>query len=179
MNYVALLRGINVGGRNLMAMASLKACLEGAGFTRVETLIQSGNVVFCAARKSTKALATQIEDAIESASGVRPPVLVVSLEQMRQVHADAPAAWKRGNDLRRNIAFLFPPVSAAKAVIEVEGRPGVDEVATGKGVLYLTTPIRYIGRSKLAKIVGKPIYRYLTIRTYATCQKILALMERG
>jgi uncharacterized protein (DUF1697 family) len=177
--YLALLRGINVGGRNPIGMASLKACLESAGFTRVATLIQSGNVVLCAARQSTRSLAKQIENALESEIGLRPPVLVVSHERMRQVLAAAPAGWKRGTDLRRNIAFLFPPLSAATAATEVELRPGVDEVATGNGVLYLTTPIRDIGRSKLARIVSRPIYQQLTIRTFGTCEKILALMERG
>jgi len=176
MTYVALLRGINVGGKNLLKMAALKACLDGAGFEGVRPFIQSGNVIFRASRGGVTALAARIEDAIESAIGVRPPVVVVSRDRLKQIVAEAPAVWKDADDLRRNIAFLFPPVSAARAVTEVEIRTGVDTVKAGKGALYLTTVLRDAARSRLSKIVGRPIYQHMTIRTYGTCQKILALM---
>ena len=176
MTYVALLRGINVGGKNLLKMAALKACLEGAGFERVVTFIQSGNVIFSAPRGGAIALAARIEDAIESAIGVRPPVVVVSRERLQQVVSEAPAVWKDADDLRRNVAFLFPPLSAANALTEVELRAGVDTVKPGKGVLYMTTVLRAAARSRLTKIVGRPVYQRMTIRTYGTCQKILALM---
>ena len=178
MTYVALLRGINVGGKNILKMSALKVCLDGAGFEGVETFIQSGNVIFRAARSSAAALAVRIEDAIASDIGVRPPVVVVSHDRLRQILAEAPARWRRGDELRRNIAFLFPPVSAARAVTEVDVRAGVDAVEAGNGVLYLSTMLRDAGRSLLTRIVLKPIYRQMTIRTYGTCQKILALMER-
>lgn len=176
MTYVALLRGINVGGRNLLKMASLKACLEGAGFEGVATFIQSGNVIFSAPRGGATTLAARIEDAIESETGVRPPVVVVARDRLQQILSEAPAVWKDADDLRRNVAFLFPPVSAARALTEVQLRSGVDTVKAGKGVLYMTTVLRDAARSRLTKIVGRPIYQHMTIRTYGTCQKILALM---
>ena len=64
MTYVALLRGINVGGKNITKMAALKACLEEAGLDRVETFIQSGNVVFETRQKSLARLTAQIDAAI-------------------------------------------------------------------------------------------------------------------
>ena len=72
MTYVALLRGINVGGKNITKMAALKACLENAGFDRVETFIQSGNVVFESGQRSAAKLTSQIDAAVESALGIRP-----------------------------------------------------------------------------------------------------------
>ena len=178
MTYVALLRGINVGGRNITKMAALKACLENAGFARVETFIQSGNVVFESAQKSAARLAPTIDAAAESALRINPRVVVLSREGLKTVLSDAPAAWRSRTDLRMNIAFLRPPVTAAAALKEVEVRPGVDSVESGKGVLYLSTTLRDLGKSRLSRIVTKPVYQDMTIRSFGTCHKILTLMDR-
>jgi uncharacterized protein (DUF1697 family) len=178
MTYVALLRGINVGGRNITQMAALKACLEGAGLDRVETFIQSGNVVFETRQKSTAKLTAQVDAAIETALGIDPRVVVLSRDRLETVLDEVPAAWRSKAGLRMNIAFLRPPVTAALALKDVDVRPGVDVVEAGKGVLYMTTVLRDLAKSRLARIVTKPVYQEMTIRTYRTCQKILALMDR-
>jgi len=178
MTYVALLRGINVGGRNITRMAALKACLETAGFARVETFIQSGNVVFESAQKSAAKLAPEIDAATESALGINPRVVVLSRDRLKTVLSDAPAAWRSRTDLRMNIAFLRPPVTAAAALKEVDLRAGVDSVEGGKGVLYLSTTLRDVGKSRMSRIVTKPVYQEMTIRSYGTCYKILTLMDR-
>jgi uncharacterized protein (DUF1697 family) len=178
MTYVAFLRGINVGGKNITKMAALKACLENAGFDRVETFIQSGNVVFESGQRSAAKLTSQIDAAVDAALGLDPRVVVLSRDLLKAVLAGAPAAWRSRTDLRMNIAFLRPPVTAAVALKEVDVRPGVDAVAAGKGVLYMSTALRDLGKSRMSRIVMKPVYQEMTIRTYATCQKILALMER-
>ena len=178
MTYVAFLRGINVGGKNITKMAALKACLENAGFDRVETFIQSGNVVFESGQRSAAKLTSQIDAAVDAALGLDPRVVVLSRDLLKAVLAGAPAAWRSRTDLRMNIAFLRPPVTAAVALKEVAVRPGVDAVAAGKGVLYMSTALRDLGKSRMSRIVMKPVYQEMTIRTNATCQKILALMER-
>lgn len=176
MIYVALLRGINVAGRNITNMAALKACLEGAGLDRVETVIQSGNVVFESAQKSTAKLASQIDAAIETLFGIDPRVVVLSRERLNTVLAEAPAAWRSKPGLRMNIAFLRPPVTAALALKEIDVRSGVDSVEPGKGVLYMSTALSDLGKSRLARIVTKPVYKEMTIRSYGTCERILALI---
>lgn len=176
MTYVALLRGINVGGKNITKMTALKVCLENAGFDRVETFIQSGNVVFETRQKSTAKLTAQIDTAIDTAFGIDPRVVVLSRDRLKTVLAEAPAAWRSRTDLRMNIAFLRPPVSAAVALKEVDVRPGVDAVEAGAGVLYMSTTLRDLAKSRMSRIVTKPVYQQITIRTYSTCQKIQSLM---
>jgi uncharacterized protein (DUF1697 family) len=105
-------------------------------------------------------------------------VVVVSRDRLKTVIDEAPAAWRSRSDLRRNIAFLRQPITAATALKEVDVRPGVDAVEAGKSVLYMTTTLRDAAKSRLSKIVTKPVYREMTIRTYGTCQKILALMDK-
>jgi uncharacterized protein (DUF1697 family) len=178
MLYAALLRGINVGGKNITKMAALKACLESAGFDGVETFIQSGNVVFETQQKSAAALTSRIDAAIEAALGIDPRVVVLSRDRLKTVLAGAPAAWRSRTDLRMNIAFVRPPVTAAIALKEVDVRPGVDTVEAGRGVLYMSTTLRDLGKSRMSRIVMKPVYQEMTIRSYGTCQKIFALMDR-
>ena len=180
MTYVALLRGINVGGKNITKMAALKACLEEAGLDRVETFIQSGNVVFETRQKSLARLTAQIDAAIAAALGIDPRVVVLSRDRLKAVLDGAPVGWQSRTDLRKNIAFLRPAVTAALALKEVDVRPGVDAVESGEGVLYLSTTLRDVGKSRLSRIVMKPVYQQMTIRTYGTCQKLQSLIaERG
>jgi uncharacterized protein (DUF1697 family) len=176
MIYLALLRGINVGGKNITKMTALKACLENTGFDRVETFIQSGNVVFETRQKSIAKLTAQIDTAIEAGFGIDPRVVVLSRDRLKTVLADAPAAWRSRTDLRMNIAFVRPPVTAAVALKEVDVRPGVDAVEAGEGVLYMSTTLRDLAKSRMSRIVTKPVYQQMTIRTFGTCHKIQSLM---
>jgi len=91
--------------------------------------------------------------------------------------AEAPKEWKKGATLRRNVAFLRKPLTSSQAVAAIEPKPGVDSIKAGDGVVYMSTVMTRLKQSALPKIVGKPIYRDMTIRNFATCQKILALME--
>ena len=109
MKYVAFLRAVNVGGKNLMSMAALKACLDQAELANVRTVIQSGNVIFESEEKSARALTKRIESTIAKTLGIESRVVLLTQAQLKAVVAGAPAAWKQPNDLRRNVAFLRPP----------------------------------------------------------------------
>ena len=178
MTYVALLRGINVGGRNIIKMAALKVCLEQHGFRNVATFIQSGNVIFESDERNAGKLTTQIEGALSKMFHYDSRVVLRSHAQLRAVVAGAPREWNRRTDLRCNVAFLREPVTARHALAEVDVEPQVDSVQEGKGVLYLSTLVTGLKRSRFTKVIGKSIYRHMTIRNYNTCQKLLALLER-
>jgi uncharacterized protein (DUF1697 family) len=175
--YVALLRGVNVGGRNNVSMAALKQCLEQIGLVNVRTLIQSGNVIFESGEKSSAKLTGRIERAVSTTLGADSRIVLLSYSQLKTIVADAPSSWARGADLRRNIAFLRPSVTATQALKHMEARPGVDSVKAGKGVVYMDTVMSSLQKSGLRKLIGTPVYREMTIRTYGTCQKVLSVME--
>jgi uncharacterized protein (DUF1697 family) len=177
MRYVALLRGINVGGRNLLRMADVRERLEGKHFKHVTTYIQSGNILFESDKSDASVLAREMEKALTTAFGHDVPVFLRSQAEMKKIVARAPAAWKAGRALRQAVAFLRAPLTAKRALSEIDPRPGVDSVDAGDGVLYLSTVMSRLKQTRLTKIVGTPIYRDMTIRSYSTCQKILALME--
>ena len=93
--YVALLRGINVGGSNLIRMAALKACFEAEGFREVATYIQSGNVLFTASRANQQTLTDQIEKALSRTFAYQSRVVVRSFEQMKATVEKAPKGFGR------------------------------------------------------------------------------------
>jgi uncharacterized protein (DUF1697 family) len=177
MKYVILLRGLNVGGKNVLRMADLKQCLEQHGFSHVSTYIQSGNVIFDAEVKDVARLTRSIQNALSKRFGYDSAIVLKSQDQLKAVVARVPREWKKGADLRRYVAFLRAPLTATRALGELEPRPGVDSVKAGEGVLYMSTVMSRLKQSGFTKVVGKDIYQQMTIRSYGTCQKILELMQ--
>jgi uncharacterized protein (DUF1697 family) len=176
--YVALLRGINVGGSNLIKMSDLKACLAAAGLREVTTYIQSGNVLFSAGRSSQPALVRQVENSLSARFAYQSRVVVRSFNQMRAVVEGAPAGFgKRPAAYRYDVIFLKEPLTAAEALKSVAAKPGVDEVFAGDGVLYFARLISKATQSHLSRIVGTPAYQSMTIRNWNTTTRLLALME--
>ena len=176
--YVALLRGINVGGANPIRMADLRTCFEQHGFERVATYIQSGNVVFEAPSTSAAELAERLEQIISAAFPYEASVVVRSREQMRTIVRGAPEGFGTQPDqYRYDVIFLKPPLSARAAIASVSTRPEVDEAHPGRGVLYFSRLASRAGQSRLSSIVGSPIYRSITIRNWNTTTRLLAMLE--
>ena len=176
--YVALLRGINVGGKNLIRMPALKACFEDLGFVDVRTYIQSGNVLFRAAGSDPARLTTQIEAALSEMFNYESRVVVRSLKQMKEIVSHAPKGF--GGDpasYRYDVIFLKEPLTAAKAMKSVITKEGVDQAFAGKGVLYFSRLSSRAAQSRLARIITLPIYQSMTIRNWNTTTRLLNMME--
>src|SRR5688572_3872308 len=109
MRYVALLRGINVGGNNIIKMTALKQAFEEAGFENVATYIASGNVMF-EAKGNSAALEARIEKGLSKKFGYDARVLVRSKTQLAKVLKSAPRGWPDPK-LRCNIIFLKAPLT--------------------------------------------------------------------
>lgn len=177
MIYVALLRGINVGGKNLIKMPALKACFEAQGLRNVSTYIQSGNVLF-EGSASSRALTLEVEAALSRTFGYSAKVVLRSQKQLTAVVDGAPAGFGASPArYRYDVLFLKEPLTARTALKSVLTRPGVDEVHAGSGVLYFSRLTSKASQSLLSKIVGQPIYQSMTIRNWNTTTKLLALMK--
>jgi uncharacterized protein (DUF1697 family) len=177
--YVALLRGINVGGKNLIKMQELKACFEAGGFRDVVTYIQSGNVLFRSAGGSA-ALARRIEEMLTSTFGYQASVLLRSRAQLRAVVETAPECFGVDPEaFRYDVIFLKEPLTARAALKSVPTRQGVDEVHAGRGVLYSSRLISRAAQSRLSKVVSLPIYQSMTIRNWKTTTTLLRMMDES
>ena len=178
--YVALLRGINVGGNNLIKMTALKTCFEKQGLCDVTTYIQSGNVVFTADASGADALVARIERALGVAFDYEASVVVRTRKQMQQIVARAPKGFGAEPDkYRHDVIFLRPPLTGATAIKSVATALGVDEARAGTGVLYFSRLIAKASQSRLSKLVSSPIYKSVTIRNWNTTTKLLQMMEAG
>ena len=175
--YVALLRGINVGGKNLISMADLRRELENAGYESVQTYIQSGNVIF-----ESDAPRAELEDSIETLLAVRLgcPVLVVvrSHRQLANIVASAPKGFGSDRDTHlADVVFLKAPLTSAQAMRVVSLREGVDRAWAGTGVLYFDRLAERSTQSRLSKLVSTPQYKRMTIRNWSTTTKLLAMLD--
>lgn len=176
--YVALLRGINVGGKSIIRMPALKAAFEAGGFEDVSTYIQSGNVLFASPETRPVDLAHRIEAMLDGAFDYVPTVVVRSRKQMRAVVDRAPEGFgSQPAKYRYDAIFLKEPLTAAKALKEVPTNPAVDTSDAGTGVLYFSRLIAKATASRMGKIVGSPIYPSITIRNWNTTTKLVSLMD--
>ena len=178
--YVALIRGINVGGNNLIRMPALKRCFEAQGLGDVATYIQSGNVLFTVGRSTQHTLTGLIEKALAKTFSCQPRVVLRSLEQMKTTVDGAPKGFgTRPAEFRYDVIFLKHPLTAAEAMKSVTANAEVDRVSAGDGALYFSRLVSKASQSHLSRIVGKPIYQDMTIRNWNTTRKLLELMERS
>jgi len=177
-NFVALLRGINVGGKNLIPMAALRACFEEHGFDDVATYIQSGNVVFASAERSIPKLTAHIEDRLSATFDYNARVVVRSRTQMRSVVDRAPQGFgAEPAAYRYDVLFLKPPLQSRPALASVPTRDGVDQAWSGPGVFYYSRLISRATQSRMSRVVAMPIYQQMTIRNWNTTTKLLQMLE--
>jgi uncharacterized protein (DUF1697 family) len=181
-SHVALLRGINVGGRNKVAMSALRQVVASLGHSEVATYIQSGNVVFSSPLTDTGRLAADIEKAIAERMKVRPRVIVLSRDELAAVVADNPYP---DEPHARRLHAVFrdaepgPEALAALAAAQASAaaRGGGDEARFVGRTLYLHTPDGY-GRSELAaQLARRPATSAGTARNWATVTRLLGLLD--
>lgn len=176
--YVALLRGINVGGKNLIKMTDLKASFETLGLQDVNTYIQSGNVLFSSDESDVAKLIAQIESALSKTFNYKSRLVLRSRQQMKAIVTNAPKGFGTKVDAYRyDVIFLKGPLTAAKAMKIVTTQEGVDKAYAGTGVLYFSRLISKASQSHLARLVSLPVSQNMTIRNWNTTTKLLALME--
>jgi uncharacterized protein (DUF1697 family) len=175
--HLALLRGINVGGKNLVKMAALRSAFEEMGFGEVATFIASGNVLFRAPRQKRAELAARVEKELTSRFGTDLRVVILSDAQLRRVVEEAPRGFGAA-DLRCDVIFLRKPLTVAKTLAVAETREGVDRIWAGPGVVYFSRLAEKASSSKLSKIVMTPEYKNMTIRSWSTTTKLRALLEQ-
>ena len=173
--YVALLRGINVGGNNLIKMPALKACVEALGMQNVSTYIASGNVLFDAAGAATR-VAAQLEAGLSKEFGYTARVTLRTAAQLRAVVERAPKGFgKAPAKFRYDVIFLLDGLTASAAAGQLDPRAGVDQVWAGDGVVYFSRLIARAAQSRLSKVVSLPVYKQMTIRNWNTTSKLLQL----
>lgn len=175
--HLALLRGVNVGGKNRAPMADLKRAVEGLGFERVSTYINSGNVLFDSGRRRAVArLTADLEEAIEAAVGFHVDVLLWDERRLRDLVEAIPDEWANDDATRCDVIFLWPDVDDPGIVEDLPKNPEVDRVTYLPGALVWRFDRGHAGRSRMNRLIGRDIYRRMTIRNVTTVRKLQGLM---
>ncbi len=175
--YVVLLRGINVGGKNIVPMARLRDMLGELGYTDVVTYIASGNVLLSSDRPPAT-IKREIEAALPKAFRLHSElvaVLVLTQAQLQAVVDRKPPGFGEQPDTYHSDAIFLMGIGAQAAMRAFSPREGVDTVWAGDGVIYSQRLSAERTKSRLNKVMGSPLYASMTIRKWATTTKLLEL----
>lgn len=175
--FICLLRGINVGGKNIIKMEALKKSFEALGFSNVQSYIQSGNIIFSAGKKSVKTLTAQIEQKLSSDFNYSATAVVLDANDLNEVIAGAPKGFgKEPDKYSYDVLFFFHGHSPKEYFESIEIKEGVDDKYCGKKVIYFRRFISKATSSKLSKIISSPLYQVITIRNWNTTMKLSKLI---
>lgn len=178
MVYLALLRGINVGGNKRIEMTKLKKTFETLGFANVATYINSGNVIFSTENQNSKELAETIEVTIEKNFGFKVPVLIRSQQNIQAVTEAIPEAWVNNTSMRTDVLFLWEKADQPEVLTEIKMEPEVDHlIYTSGAVIWNFDRVNY-RRSKMHDFIGTRVYKLMTARNVNTVRKLSELMKK-
>jgi uncharacterized protein (DUF1697 family) len=177
MVYVALLRGINVGGKNKVGMKELKAAFEEAGMASVRTYINSGNVIFSSGIRARARLGGLLEEAIAQRFGLEIDVVLRDLKAMRAVVNAIPTVWRNDETMRCDVMFLQGDAARASVLKKLPIKPDLEDVRYASGAIIWRVDRKDVTRSGMMRLVGTPLYKQMTIRNCNTARKLLELME--
>jgi uncharacterized protein (DUF1697 family) len=176
--YLALLRGINVGGKTPIKMADLKTCVEAIGLDNVSTYIASGNLLFETAAADTAKLEKKIEHAIQQQFQLPIKVIVLDRPTYARIVKGIPKAWIVDASVRANLAFVRRGTDAEQVVHELHPDPQIEEVKALDGAILWATNRDALNRSVMRKLIGGATYKELTVRNLTTALKLQKLLTQ-
>ena len=175
MRYVALLRGVNVGGNTIIRMAELRDCAERLGLDDVMTYIASGNLLFRSPERKASSLDAELERAIQDRFGLQVRVVVRNAAEISRIVNRIPAAWIGASHHRVTVGFLLREANTRRLAAGLKPREGIDELTTAPGALIWAIRRDALTRTGL-RLVGTE-YRLMTLRNVTTALKLAELLR--
>lgn len=176
MLYVALLRGINVGGNSKVEMSKLKESFEKLGCENVSTYINSGNVIFSDMRPAKK-LVLLIEKAIAADFGLDIRIVLRDLESIRKLCREIPQGWTNDSRQKTDVLFLWDEIDDPSVLDKVVINPDIENVRYIAGALIWNIGRENVTRGGGIKLIKTNLYRHLTARNINTVRKLYGLMD--
>ncbi|MEK7594583.1 MAG: DUF1697 domain-containing protein [Patescibacteria group bacterium] len=176
MVYVALLRGINVGGNSKVEMSRLRAMFIELGCQDVLTYINSGNVIF-RDHRSAQELVSLIESEIAKEFGFNVRIVIRDFDNISKLNSEIPLDWTNDTVRRTDVMFLWDKFDNADAVNMVAIKPEIETIRYIEGALVWNIGRENVRRGAAAKLIGSDIYKHMTIRNINTVRKLYELMK--
>jgi uncharacterized protein (DUF1697 family) len=167
MKYIALLRGINVGGNNKVEMKSLKALFESLGCTSVSTYINSGNVLF-ESDETKENLHKRAETALKNEFGFNIPLLIKTKQEIQKIADAIPETWQNDSEQKTDVAYLFDEIDSAETANILPVIKEFIDIKYVKGAIIWNVNRKDLNKCRLAKIVSHKLYKSMTIRNVNT-----------
>jgi uncharacterized protein (DUF1697 family) len=177
MVYVALLRGINVGGNSKVEMPRLKRLFESLDFLEVVTYINSGNVVFYD-KRSADELSLLIEEALTKEFGLAIPVILRDLKNINNLCQKIPAEFTNDTNQKTDIMFLWNNIDSSEILKKVAFKPQIERVSYIDGALVWNIDRQNVTKGSGIKLIKTDLYKYMTIRNINTVRKLKQIMQK-
>lgn len=177
MTYVALLRGINVGGNAKVDMKTLKIVFEKCGLNNVKTYINSGNILFQDTNHSVAEMEKKLETAIEKEFGFVVKVLLRTAPQIHAVIQGLPKTWTNDTEQKCDVIFLWEEINSKNVLKLLPPAAEFETLRYVPGAVLWRIDRNMITKSKLLRIVGTKIYKQMTIRNCNTVRKLDTMIE--
>ena len=177
MIYVALLRGINVGGNNKIVMSELREVIEALGFGDVSTHINTGNIIFSCNSLEQQVISQQIESAIETKFGFEINAIVRDYNNLKNIIEQIPESWQNDKQTKSDVMFLWPKSDNESVLSELIIKD-FDNVIYQPGAILWNVTRDDQSRSGMKKLFGTRLYKQMTIRNVNTVRNIWEIMER-
>lgn len=174
MKYVALLRGINVGGKNKIDMRNLKEVFENLGFTRVSTYINSGNVIF-ESDKDDSQISIIVGSQILRQFNKTIPVLIKNITALKDIVASVPNHWKNNTQEKTDIAYLFKEIDNENILDTLPIKKEFLNILYTKGAVVWNLKRKDYTNSHLNKLVNHRLYKLMTVRNINTSRQLATL----
>lgn len=176
--YVALLRGVNVGGKNAVSMKALTTSFGALGLEDVRTYINSGNVLFRSSTTNARAIERDIDRVLAGEHALASKAVVRSETEIARLVATIDRTWKPDRRWKYNVMFLRHAVDSPRVLKGVALEPGIERAVYCPGTLLWSARLDGFNRTTMKRLVGQPLYQEMTIRGVNTTRKILDLMRQ-
>jgi uncharacterized protein (DUF1697 family) len=176
--FVALLRGVNVGGKNMISMSSLRESFEEMGFTHVTTYINSGNVIFKGDEDDARKLERDIEQMLSRDYQLESKVVVRTLPEMAKLVKSLPRSWTGDSDWRYNVIFLRHSIDSEKILADLPAKSDSEQFTYRQGALLWSAQVSELRRAYMLKLPSRKIYQDMTVRNLNTARKLYDLMKK-
>ncbi len=174
--YVALLRGINVGGNHKVPMPQLKLLFENLGHKKVATYINSGNIIF-ESELPTTSLESDLTNAFVEEFGFSAAILVRSIDQIKTTADGLDPLWENNSDQKTDVIFLPNDIKSPSVLKTISVDPVIDTLIYVDGAIIWHIDRSNYSRSGMNNFIKNPLYKKVTVRNCNTVRKVHEIMQ--
>lgn len=178
--FLALLRGINVGGNNVIAKEDLQQCFEDLGYEGVRTYIQSGNILFSSGARNIAKLTATIEKGLADRFSYAARAVVLSHKQYIAALDAAPSRWGHVETQKHNALFTLDGITPEEVLAQLPApKARLERVGTGPRVIFWSASKKELSKTTIMKLSRSPLYLQMTVRNHNTVFRLRDLfLER-